>query len=262
MRSIPPFTGKQISVSQLDLLRQRVEESSPIAGDGVPVDVGLKGSFQGRKARAQQLRTRREFAFAIRVEQALAAPVAHEVVVAAGTATAIGGSVKAYEESTWSYDPDAEETIWLEYTHSTGSWATTIQHGTLPAADQDTLVIILGETCEDYQSRTLQRQLGDVLVTLPMVVPVALTQVGGADGDLDGPATWTYNVAFEGSVTTLLAAANPAASPHRHVRPALGSITPATYGYAHRLATGGWALGWINEVPVVAVCAADEEVPA
>src|SRR5690606_30869047 len=84
-----------------------------------------------------------------------------------------------------------------------------------------------------------------------------LAQVGGAGGDESGPATWTYDIEDPATGQTLASAVDPTDAPHRWRRPAVGAMSAATFGYAHRDASGGGgslALGWINETPVQEAC--------
>jgi hypothetical protein len=90
------------------------------------------------------------------------------------------------------------------------------------------------------------------------VFPVALQQVGGVNGDEDSIATWTYDVKDPVTDDTLASAVNPTASPHKWVRPSVGLMHVATFGYAHYQSDGEGGrelvLGWINEHPVVDAC--------
>ncbi len=46
-----PFTGRNLSISQLESMRQVVRSLIPVAGDGQPFDRGPSGTFTGRRIR-------------------------------------------------------------------------------------------------------------------------------------------------------------------------------------------------------------------
>lgn len=84
---------------------------------------------------------------------------------------------------------------------------------------------------------------------------VRVEQSGGTDGDDTTQASWTYNV-FNG-VRQLATDLDPLIDPSFFRRPALGSISPATYGMASftcESGASGFSLPWVNEVPNVEVC--------
>ncbi|MEM6260211.1 MAG: hypothetical protein AAGI37_18195 [Planctomycetota bacterium] len=79
-----------------------------------------------------------------------------------------------------------------------------------------------------------------------LVMPVDVTQVGGEDGTVSSPASWTYDVYAEDG-DTLLSAVSP-----QNQRPDSGSVKAGTQGYVHYELVGGvptLTLGLINEVP-------------
>ncbi len=84
--------------------------------------------------------------------------------------------------------------------------------------------------------------------------PVTLTQVGGVQGTAVTGATWTYRVVDPETNATLIAVANPIASPHRYVRPAPGITLRASAGLASVDGNGQIFLTWINEVPGQVKC--------
>ena len=84
------------------------------------------------------------------------------------------------------------------------------------------------------------------------VFPVDLTQVGGAQGDEETAATWTYDMLDMVTGETLESAVDPTAAPHKWQRPSIGWMIPATFGYAHYVPNDSYGydlvLGWINEM--------------
>ena len=105
---------------------------------------------------------------------------------------------------------------------------------------------------------------------LPIVesaFPVTLAVTSGTSG-LTGNATTKcgYEYDVEDTITgELLAGAgtdpavdpvdfNAVGTPHKWVRPELGYMIVATFGYAHRSATGALVIGWINEVADQEAC--------
>ena len=93
------------------------------------------------------------------------------------------------------------------------------------------------------------------------VFPVHLTQVGGAAGGFDGPATWTYDVRDREDGALLDEGVNPAEKPHTWRRPAFGAMLAATAGHAHLNESGELVIGWINETPQQSPCEDEEEEP-
>lgn len=89
------------------------------------------------------------------------------------------------------------------------------------------------------------------------VFPITLTQTGGAQGDEDSPATWTYGVS-DLNGKELGTAVDPTASPHKWVRPGAGQMSSATFGYAHWNGTE-LVIGWINEQLIQEKCDAEAE---
>lgn len=83
------------------------------------------------------------------------------------------------------------------------------------------------------------------------VFAINLLQTAGSDGSATLPATWKYLIT-QGD-REVQSDVDPAVSPHKWTRPAVGMVTPASYGYAT------WSdqhviVGWINEVPLQAAC--------
>ncbi|MBL0920933.1 MAG: hypothetical protein IBJ10_02260 [Phycisphaerales bacterium] len=171
--------------------------------------------------------------FAVAIEPILAGKVGRAMVdgvgiarvhVPAGAATPAAADVEDGNVERLKIAPDgAARILWIE-----------------PGDDGDKLAIV-----------RLRDRESDVCI-------VELDQVGGAAGDESGPATWTYDVVDPASGVTLAEAVDPTAAPHRFARPAVGAMTAATFGYAHR-AGGELALGWINEVPVQEACESSGE---
>lgn len=100
-------------------------------------------------------------------------------------------------------------------------------------------------------------RLGQPVSAQSVIFPVMLSQIGGAQGDGENPATWTYDVVDALSGEPLESAVNPVAAPHRWQRPSAGTMLPATFGYAHFQDDGEGGedivLGWINEMADLAV---------
>lgn len=88
----------------------------------------------------------------------------------------------------------------------------------------------------------------------PAMFPVALEQTGGAHGDENASASWTYTVKDIFTGDTLKPDVNPGEAPHKFKRPAVGWMTAATFGYAHFDGDGALVVGWVNEVPEQEVC--------
>ncbi len=78
--------------------------------------------------------------------------------------------------------------------------------------------------------------------------PVVLSVSSGFQGSALQPPTWHYDVADAISGVVLAFAVNPTAAPHAWRRPAVGILTPATFGTAHFDDDGILVLDWINEV--------------
>ena len=108
---------------------------------------------------------------------------------------------------------------------------------------------------------------------LPIVesaFPVTLAVTSGTSG-LTGNATtkcgYEYDVEdaitgykyFGAGTSPAVAAANPIDSPHKWIRPEIGYMIAATFGYAHRNSTGALVIGWINEVADQEACEVEEE---
>jgi len=93
-----------------------------------------------------------------------------------------------------------------------------------------------------------------VLLDLPAVFPVTLSQTGGSAGTDTAQCSYTYTVAELVSGTSLATAVNPTSSPHRHQRPTVGLMLEATAGLATFGADGELAVMWINEVPDQEAC--------
>lgn len=92
-----------------------------------------------------------------------------------------------------------------------------------------------------------------VQLGLPNPIRVTMTQTGGSDGTASAAATWTYTI-DDLAGNELDTAHDPTAAPSVYVRPALGSITPATKGLAWVAADGTVSVYWCNEVESVAPC--------
>lgn len=84
--------------------------------------------------------------------------------------------------------------------------------------------------------------------------PVNLEQTGGEQGDHDKEASWTYKVTDAMTDEKLEENVDPTESPHQWKRQNLGAMSKATFGYAHYDNDDKLVLGWINEVPEVAIC--------
>ena len=93
-----------------------------------------------------------------------------------------------------------------------------------------------------------------VLLDVPSVFAVALTQTGGAQGTDAAAASWTYTVADYLASTELATAVDPTASPHLWRRPTVGWIVAATHGLATANAAGNLVLTWINEIAEQEAC--------
>jgi hypothetical protein len=88
----------------------------------------------------------------------------------------------------------------------------------------------------------------------PLVFPVLLETDGGAQGDEEDPASWTYTVSDAITGRVLAETVDPTAVPHRWQRPVIGPMVQATFGYAHWTADLELALGWINETLGAEAC--------
>jgi len=87
------------------------------------------------------------------------------------------------------------------------------------------------------------------------VFPVILAYDGGSAGSETTQASWTYTVTDALSEVELGATVDPTAGVHKWVRPTVGVMIAATFGYAHRNAAGDFVIGWINEVADQEACA-------
>jgi len=90
------------------------------------------------------------------------------------------------------------------------------------------------------------------------VVPVEMVQSGGADGTDSGPATWTYTVRDLVTDNTVATDLSPVAAPHRHIRPSVGVMIPATTGLMVH-GPDGPTLLWCNEVAEQEACPSEPE---
>jgi len=88
------------------------------------------------------------------------------------------------------------------------------------------------------------------------LLPVNLNQTGGAQGSNTTAASWTYDVTDVVSDSVLASSVNPVVSPHHWVRPSVGQMSMATFGYAHYDSSNQLVLGWINEMVVQTACTA------
>jgi hypothetical protein len=89
--------------------------------------------------------------------------------------------------------------------------------------------------------------------------PVTLEKTGGENGDDENATSWTYKVTDALSDEKLEENVDPTTSPHQWKRPNIGALTAATFGYAHYDNDNKIVLGWINEIPELAVCFEEEE---
>lgn len=99
------------------------------------------------------------------------------------------------------------------------------------------------------RSRSLPPQAGRGLI------PVELTQEGGADGSTTVAASWTYSVVNSLTGETIYdtaGAIDPTASPHKWTRPSIGKIVEATAGLGFWASDGSggheFVIYWTNEV--------------
>lgn len=88
------------------------------------------------------------------------------------------------------------------------------------------------------------------------VFAVSLTKTGGAGGSSATKASWSYTVKDALTDETLGTGINPETSPHKWVRPSVGVMLQATYGFASYNASDDLSIGWINEVPLAEACSA------
>lgn len=58
--------------------------------------------------------------------------------------------------------------------------------------------------------------------------------------------------------TPAVAAVDPIVSPHKWVRPTVGYMIAATFGYAHYTGAGVLVIGWINEIAEQEACGDDD----
>ena len=89
--------------------------------------------------------------------------------------------------------------------------------------------------------------------------PVKLEKVGGEQGDSEKAASWTYSVTDATTEEKLEEETDPCESPHEWKRPEYGAMSEATFGYAHYDKENQLVLGWINEIPEVAICGEEGE---
>lgn len=94
-------------------------------------------------------------------------------------------------------------------------------------------------------------------IGLHEMIPVALTQVGGTDGDEATAATWTYDVSDLGG-NVIESALDPTATPHNASRE-IGLVTAATRGTGYyQVNAGGTAiefvLHWLDESYTAEAC--------
>lgn len=98
------------------------------------------------------------------------------------------------------------------------------------------------------------------------VFPVTLTQDGGSGGSDTEKASWTYTAKHAVTGLVIGTTIDPTAGNHKWVRPAVGLVAEATFGYAHHQppvssgdeGVGHYVIGWINEVPEVEACGYEE----
>jgi hypothetical protein len=92
------------------------------------------------------------------------------------------------------------------------------------------------------------------------IFPVAMSQSGGSDGDQETQATWTYDLSDpEDDSVDFGDDVDPISDPHQCTRPALGSITAATFGSAYWDDDDNLVLVTFNEVPNTEACEDDGE---
>ena len=87
--------------------------------------------------------------------------------------------------------------------------------------------------------------------------PVTLAVTSGTAGDTGDATTkcgYKYDVTDSISGASMGTAVDPIVSPHKWVRPTVGYMIAATFGYAHRNSTGALVIGWINEVADQEAC--------
>ncbi len=89
--------------------------------------------------------------------------------------------------------------------------------------------------------------------------PVKLEQTGGEQGDHEEAASWEYKVTDAMTDEKLEEDVDPTADPHQWKRPEVGAMSKATFGYAHYDNDDKLVLGWINEVPEVAICGEEDD---
>ena len=89
------------------------------------------------------------------------------------------------------------------------------------------------------------------------VFPVNLavtSETAGDTGDATTKCGYEYGVTDSISGASLGTAVDPIAGVHKWVRPTVGYMIAATFGYAHRNSTGVLVVGWINEVADQEAC--------
>ena len=109
---------------------------------------------------------------------------------------------------------------------------------------------------------------GDVIVDPVVFLTLAVTSgTSTATGTASTKCGYEYDVEdaitgykyFGAGTSPAVAAANPIDSPHKWIRPEIGYMIAATFGYAHRNSTGALVIGWINEVADQEACEVEEE---
>ena len=101
------------------------------------------------------------------------------------------------------------------------------------------------------------------------VFPVTLTVTAGTATDTgDATTQCGYEYDVEDAITSeklagtgtdpAVNAVDPTAGVHKWVRPAVGYMLAATYGYGHRNEDGALVIGWINEIAEQEACGGEE----
>ena len=86
------------------------------------------------------------------------------------------------------------------------------------------------------------------------MIPVAMSQTGGSDGDATTKTTYTYTITDAYTTASIGTSVDPEASPHKFKRLAAGHVTAATFGTGYWKADGAFSLVHCNEIIVVESC--------
>lgn len=101
-----------------------------------------------------------------------------------------------------------------------------------------------------FTTETPPRQQGIWLSGSPRLIPVSLSQSGGADGTSTTPASWTYNARDASTADNVIGSGALTVAMNRPN----GKTNKATHGTVRNKADGTWEIWWCDEVPTTSPC--------